>query len=378
MSDNDSSQEKTEEATPKRQEKAKEDGQIPRSKELTTSAVLLSGTVGLYLFGGHISDKLLHILRYNFSLTRESIFDPQTMLSHLGSSFGEALNSLIPLFSILLVAAIVGPIGLGGWMFSTKSLAPKADRISPIAGLKRMFSAKSMVELVKSIGKIFVVVALTFLTLSIYKHELLALANTSLEGSIQGSLDISVLAAIIISASTLFIALIDIPFQIWENSKKLKMSKQDIKDEMKDSEGKPEVKGRIRQLQQEMANKRMMSAVPEADVIITNPSHYSLALKYDPETMDTPILLAKGVDHAAFKIRDIAKEHKIDIIRSPVLARAIYHNTEVDGPIPGGLFLAVAQVLAYVFQLRNFRTGSGDRPDFPTGIQVPKDMQAPF
>ncbi len=377
MSENDSGQEKTEDATQKKQDKAKEDGQIPRSKELTTSAVLLAGTVGLYMFGGSIADTLLHVLRFNLQLDRAVIYDPNYMMAHLAASFGEALSSLVPLLSVLAFAAIVGPISLGGWMFSAKSIAPKMDRISPLAGLKRMFSVKSLVELVKSIGKILVVVVLTIIILRYYQGELLGLASTSLEASIYASLEISLIAAIVISASTLFIALIDIPFQIWENSKKLKMSKQEVKDEMKDSEGKPEVKGRIRQMQQELANNRMMAAVPEADVIITNPTHYSLALKYDPETMGTPILVAKGADHMAFRIRELAKEHKVELVRSPVLARAIYHHTDVDAPIPSGLFLAVAQVLAYVFQLRNFKAGGGERPDFPAGIRVPNNMRAP-
>jgi flagellar biosynthetic protein FlhB len=182
-------------------------------------------------------------------------------------------------------------------------------------------------------------------------------------------------AFVALSAATILIVLVDVPFQIWEHARKLKMSRQDIKDEMKDTEGKPEVKGRIRQLQREMAQNRQMAAVPDADVIITNPTHFSVALKYDPDTMATPILLAKGVDHAALKIREIAKEHSIDIMESPVLARSIYHTTDVDQEIPAGLYMAVAQVLAYVFQLRNYRKGQGDMPAYPRNINVPNDLR---
>lgn len=189
------------------------------------------------------------------------------------------------------------------------------------------------------------------------------------------SVYLSIIAAIIISVSTLVIAAVDIPFQIWDNVKKLRMTRQEIKDEMKDSEGKPEVKGRIRQLQYEMAQNRMMAAVPEADVVITNPTHYSVALKYDPNSMETPILLAKGVDHMAMKIREIAKANKIEFIQSPLLARAIYHTTEVDEEIPSGLYVAVAQVLAYVFQIREYRRGRGERPTYPRNPPVPKDMR---
>ena len=377
MSENDSSQEKTEDATPKRREKAKEDGQIPRSKELSTSAVLLAGTIGLLFFGGAIAHTLMGILRYNFQLDRETIFDSNRMIAQLAHSFSEAFTAILPLMSILLVAALIAPVALGGWMFSLKSAAPKLNRIGLISGFKRMFSLKSLIELVKSIAKIIVVVALAFLTLKMYQDQLLNLSQAGLKVGIDHSLHISIVAAILISLSTLLISLIDIPFQVWDNAQKLKMSKQDVKDEMKDSEGKPEVKGRIRQVQQEIANRRMMASVPEADVVITNPTHYSLALKYDPETMETPILVAKGVDQAALRIREVAKKHKVELVRSPVLARAIYHHTDIDGPIPSGLYLAVAQVLAYVFQLRSFRKGQGDRPDFPGGVQVPRDMRMP-
>jgi len=207
------------------------------------------------------------------------------------------------------------------------------------------------------------------------QHEMLALAYLEVVPGIVRSMEISAWAAIALSASTLIIAAIDVPFQIFEHSKKLKMSMQDIKDEHKDTEGKPEVKGRIRQLQREMANNRQMSAVPEADVVITNPTHYSVAIKYDPDSMNTPILLAKGGDHMALKIREIAKAHDVQIIESPMLARAIFHTTEVEDEIPGGLYVAVAQVLAYVFQLRNYYKGKGDKPTYPSNVTVPKEMR---
>jgi flagellar biosynthetic protein FlhB len=377
MADDDSAQEKTEDATHRKIEKAREEGQIPRSRDLTTSAVLISGVVGLMIFGGYGASRLLAILQFNFDLSREKIFDTQSMFAQLGSSFYDALFALVPLFAVLVVAAIVGPMALGGFLFSSKSIMPKLERMDPIAGLKRMFSMKSLVELVKSIGKVLVVVGVAFLTLKMFEPQILGLGQEGLENGISHALHISLWSVLLISCSTLIIAALDVPFQIWEYAKNLKMSRQDIKDEMKDSEGKPEVKSRIRQLQMEMANRRMMSNVPKADVIITNPTHFSVALRYDPETMATPILLAKGVDETAMKIREIAREYKIEQVRSAVLARAVYHTTEIDSPIPQGLYLAVAQVLAYVFQLRSFRKGRGDRPDFPTNVKVPKDMIFP-
>lgn len=375
MAEEESAQEKTEEPTARRQEKAREDGQVPRSKELTTSAVLIVGCVGLYVFGGVMINDLARILEFNLALPREVIFDTNAMIGHLVSSFHDGIVLMLPLFGVLLVAAIAGPTALGGWLFSTKSLAPKLNRLDPVAGLKRMFSVKSLVELVKAIGKVGVVVAFAFVLLSYMKDDLLGLSFESVERGMAHSVYMSVMAAIIISISTLVIAAIDIPFQIWDNVKKLRMSRQEVKDEMKDSEGKPEVKGRIRQLQYEMTQRRMMADVPEADVIITNPTHYSVALKYDPNRMETPILLAKGVDFMALKIREIAKEHKIEFIESPLLARAVYHTTEVEEEIPQGLYVAVAQVLAYVFQLKEYRRGRGERPTFPRNPPVPEDMR---
>lgn len=375
MADDDSSQEKTEEPTPRRLEKAREDGQIPRSRELTTTAVVLAGCLGLMYFGAYIAQRLMDVMRFNFNLDRESIFDPSLMFQHLGNSFGDALFSLIPLLAILLVAAIAGPIALGGWLFSAKSLAPKLDRINPLAGLKRMFSVKSLVELVKAIGKILLIIAVAYVLLSFTQDAWLGLAAEEVESAIAHSVTLSIRTAVILAASTIIIAAIDIPFQIHEHTKKLKMSRQDIKDEMKDTEGKPEVKGRIRQLQHEMAQKRMMASVPQADVVITNPTHFSIALKYDPATMSTPVVLAKGVDNMAMKIREIARLNNIEFVEAPLLARAIYHTTEIDDEVPQGLYVAVAQVLAYVFQLREFRKGRGQRPDYPRKLEIPPDMR---
>lgn len=373
--EDDNGQEKTEEASSRKLEKAREEGQIPRSRDLTTTAILLLGTIGLLVFGQYMGSKLMDVTRYNFTIPRDAIFDPQTMIAYLSASMFDGLLSLLPLFGMLLVASIVGPIALGGWLFSGKAMAPKFSRMDPIAGIKRMFSIKALVELAKALGKVAVILGATILVLLAFEQAMFRLADETVNNAIIHSLEISAYAAIILSASTILIAAVDVPFQIWDHSKKLKMSRQELKDEVKDTEGKPEVKGRIRQLQREMAQRRMMSNVPDADVIITNPTHYAVALKYDPEKMATPIMLAKGGDHVALKIREIAKAHKIEIVESPVLARAIYHTTDVDQEIPAALYMAVAQVLAYVFQLRNFRRGKGEKPTYPRNIKIPKNMQ---
>ncbi|MES2823880.1 MAG: flagellar biosynthesis protein FlhB [Pseudomonadota bacterium] len=374
MSDEDSSQEKTEEASGRKIEKAREEGQIPRSRDLTTSVVLLFGACGLYFYADFMFAKIIGLTRANFILKRETIFDPNAMIGHLASAIYDGILSMMPFFGLMFVASIIGPIALGGWLFSVDALQPKLSRMDPLAGIKRMFSVKSLIELVKALAKVLVILGATILLLKHYAQDMYRLSDESINVAIVHSAKISIFAAIALSATTLIIAAVDVPLQLFEYAKKLKMTKQEIRDESKDTDGKPEVKGRIRQLQREMAQRRMMAKVPEADVIITNPTHYAVALKYQPESMATPIMIAKGGDHTALKIREIAKAHNIDIIESPVLARAIFHTTELDTEIPSGLYLAVAQVLAYVFQLRNYRKGRGEKPKYPRNLKVPKDM----
>jgi flagellar biosynthetic protein FlhB len=296
------------------------------------------------------------------------------MEQRLGGSLGQGLLAFIPFFIILLILSIAGPIGLGGWLLSVKSLAPKASRIDPIAGLKRMFSLKALVELGKAIGKVLIILTVAVALLRVMQGDIIGLADASGYQGIVEAVKIVLLAAVILSASTIVIAVIDVPWQIWDTTRQLKMSHQEIKDEMKDSEGKPEVKNKIRQLQRDMATSRMMAAVPDADVVITNPTHYSVAVKYNPADMSTPIVVAKGVDHIALKIREIANAHSIDLVEAPALARAVYHTTDIDGEIPSGLYLAVAQVLAYIFQLRQFRLGKGRRPQRPRSYPVPEEF----
>jgi flagellar biosynthesis protein FlhB len=374
MSENDTSQEKTEEASGRKIEKAREEGQIPRSRDLTTSVVLLLGSMGLYYYADFMFAKIIGLTRTNFILNRATIFDTNAMIAHLASAVYDGIVSMMPFFGLMLLASIVGPIALGGWLLSADALQPKLSRMNPMAGMKRMFSLNALIELVKALAKVVVILGATILILKYYAQDMFRLGDESVNVAIFHSAKISIIATIALSATTLIIAAFDVPLQLFEYAKKLKMTKQETRDEAKDTDGKPEVKGRIRQLQREMAQRRMMSKVPDADVIITNPTHYAIALKYQPDTMATPILLAKGGDHIALKIREIAKAHKVEIIESPVLARAIYHTTKLDTEIPAGLYLAVAQVLAYVFQLRSYRKGRGEKPKYPRNLNVPKDL----
>ncbi|EBA00987.1 flagellar biosynthesis protein FlhB [Marinobacter sp. ELB17] len=374
MADDDSSQEKTEEATPRRLEKAKEDGETARSKELATTAVLMAGAGGLLIFGTHLGAALEAIMRDAFTLERSAIFDMRHMSVQLIASTKAAAWALSPILVMLLVAAIAGSIGIGGLLFSGKSIAPKLNRMNPIKGIGRMFSARSLIELFKAIAKVGLVLTIAILILQVRTVDLLSISAEPAVPAMEHVLWTLGWSFFLLSCATIIIAVIDVPFQIYDHHKKLKMTMQEVKDEHKDSEGKPEVKGRIRQLQREMSQRRMMQDVPTADVVITNPTHYAVALKYDPNSMAAPMVVAKGGDELAFKIMEIARENKVEILRTPPLARAVYHNSDIGQEIPDGLYMAIAQVLAYVFQLRQFRKGHVDKPIMPN-FPIPSDLR---
>lgn len=371
----DSGQERTEDPTAKRQKESREKGQVARSRELNTLAVVMVAAVGLLMFGPGMASKLMDLMVYNFSLEREVLYSTDTMGLHLLASIRQGLSVIGPLFLMLLIAALVGPVLLGGWLFSAKLLAPKGERLNPLAGLKRMFSVKSLVELLKAIAKFLVVLAMALLVLHMRTDDLMALSNEALPGAIFHSGWVLGTSLLLLACSLILIAAVDVPFQIWDNKQKTRMTKQEVRDEYKDSEGKPEVKSRVRQLQREMAERRMMGEVPKADVVITNPTHYAVALKYDPVHSGAPVVLAKGADFLAQKIREVATEHDVIVLESPPLARAVFYSTELDQPIPAGLYLAVAQVLAYVYQVRQFQEGKGKRPGPMPEPPIPDDLR---
>lgn len=373
VAESESGQERTEEATAKRQEKAREEGQIARSRELNTTFILLAGSVGLMIYGPGLIEALRNQMRFSFTFSRAAAFDPQVAGAYFLDSLLVVGVALLPLLVLLTLAALAGPVALGGWLFSSSGLVPKFSRINPLSGLKRMFSVTALVELVKSILKFSVLAGLAWLLISTMEQHMLGLGMQPIEAAVSDSLRMTIRAVLGVSCGMILVAAIDVPYQLFEHSRKLKMTKQEVKEEMKDSEGKPEVKGRIRQLQREMARRRMMEAVPTADVVVTNPEHFSVALRYDATKAGAPVVVAKGADQVALKIREIANAHGVAILPAPALARAIYYTTEVEQEIPGGLYLAVAQVLAYVFQLKTYRAGRGRRPVIPD-LPVPEGM----
>ena len=373
----DSGQEKTEDPTPKRIREAREKGDVPRSKELATTLVLMAAVFSVIMFGAHLAEKMLGMMESNLILDRQAIFDVNKLLAHFELSVLNALIGLVGVFSVLMVAALVGPIALGGWNFSADSISPKGSRIDPLAGIKRMFSLKSLVELFKAIAKFMLVGGFAILILWTIRTEILALGTFEARPAIDEALNIIIWVFMALSAVLILVAIVDVPYQLHEYTEKMKMTMQEVKDELKNTEGKPEVKGRIRQLQREISQRQMMSAVPEADVVITNPTHYAVALKYEGEGRGAPVMVAKGADFVALKIREIAAANDVPILSAPPLARAIYHSTEINDEIPTGLFMAVAQVLAYVFQLKRYKSRDAERPsELKTGdLPIPDEFK---
>ncbi len=374
--DQDSSADKSQEPTPRRIEKAREEGDIVRSRELNTMAILIAGSAAIWMFGSYMVNAMSDITQQTFDLDRHQVFDTAYLFQMLQTSVMGGLKLLLPVFAVLLVAALIAPIGLGGWNFSTKALAPKGSRLNPLSGLKRMFGGKSLMELFKAIAKVLVVASMALLIFYLSMDRLMAIAGLDVTAAMVQSVQILMMAILVMSAATVIIAAVDIPFQIHSYREKLKMTHQQVKDEMKDTEGRPEVKQRVRQLQYQMTQNRMMSALPNADVVVTNPTHYAVALKYDRDRQGgAPVLVAKGVDMMAMKIREVANKYEIPVVESPMLARAIYYHTQLEQEIPEGLFKAVAQVLAYVFQLQAFRRGKARRPYLPKQLPIPDDLQ---
>jgi flagellar biosynthetic protein FlhB len=376
MAESESGQDKTEDPTEKKKKDAREKGEIARSKELNTLAIMLAGASALLIFGGALAQELMELMRMNFTLPREVVLDQGAMGAYLLHSGLIALLAIQPVMITLLLAAVIGPISLGGWLFSAGTMAPKFSRMNPGAGLKRMFSAKAVVELLKALAKFFIILFVALAVLSSDIDDLLRIAHEPLDMAIIHSLQVVGWSTLWMACGLIIIAAVDVPVQLWETAKKLKMTKQEIRDEHKEQEGRPEVKQRIRQLQREMSQRRMMAAIPDADVVITNPTHYAVALKYDPDKGGAPTLVAKGSDFLALKMREIAVANEVMLLESPALARSIYYSTELEQEIPGGLYLAVAQVLAYVYQIRQHRAGKGKRPDpLKDDLPIPPDLR---
>ena len=369
----DSSQEKTEQPTARRIEKAREDGQVPRSRELSMAIIMVISSAYLLMAGDGIIVDIRQLLESSLTLERDAIMDTGQLPVAWFERFVEGIMAIMPLLLITLILALITPALIGGWLFSTKAFMPKASKLNPLSGMKRMFGTQALMELVKAIVKFLLVAGVGYLVVSAEINKVFALGGMPLETAMEEGAFILVKAFLFISLSLMVIAAIDVPYQIYSHTEKLKMSLQDIKDEMKEMEGRPEVKAQVRQRQREMAMGRMMDEVGNADVVITNPQHFAVAIVYDQEGGGAPVVLAKGQGEIAAKIREIAEEQHVQMVRIPLLARALYFTTEINEEIPEGLYVAVAQILAYVYQLNSVVPGT-PRPMQPNP-EVPHDFR---
>lgn len=371
----DTGQERSEEPTGKRLTDARKKGQIARSRELNTFVVLVAGSSALLLLGGRAAFGLMAVMRAQFQLTREELFDDQVLSIHFADVMLQGAGIIAPFLGVMVIAAFVGPLGLSGWAFSVQSMQPKWEKLNPLKGLGRIFGVQGLVELMKSLLKFMLIFGVTVSLFNFYINDFVGLANETTAMAISHGTWLIGFSFLILSAAVGIVAATDVPFQLWDHKRKLKMTMQEVKEESKETDGRPEVKSRIRALQMELAQGRMMDEVPKADVIVTNPAHFAVALKYEQMGAGAPIMVAKGRDLIAAHIRNLAQGAKVPIVTAPPLARALHRSTEVGDEIPQGLFLAVAQILAYVYQLRTAESGSGNLPDLPTEFPIPEEFK---
>ena len=369
----DESAEKTEEPTGRRLEKARSEGQLARSIELPVAAMSL-GAVGFFsLMGGWLFNGMSQLFVSQLEFDRKITDKAELLPGLFAQAIVDAFLLILPIMLMMYFIAIVSTVLSGGMVFSIGMLAPKFSKLNPLSGLQRIFGTKALIELGKAIVKFVVVGGILLLQVSNHMQELLSLANMDLNQAMAVAGKIIVDACFWLAMGLVLIALADVPIQQYQVHKKLMMSRQEVRDEMKDSEGRPEVKQKIKQRQREMANNKMMAKVKDADVVITNPQHFAVALSYDPNGEGAPILLAKGSDEMARRIREEAQAHAVELFPAPELARALYFTTQVDEPIPEGLYHAVAQVIAYVFSLnQSYAAGEGVLKPVPV---VPENMR---
>jgi flagellar biosynthetic protein FlhB len=361
MAESEMGGERTEEPSQRRLQEARERGQIPRSRELTNFAAMIGGSAALVAVGGTLAARLSQMMRRSLTFDEKSLRTTDSMTASLGDAAGSAVTAILPVFGALICMVLLASVVLGGWNFSTKALTPNFSRLSPLAGLKRLFGLHGVSELAKALLKCLVVGAVCAGIVSWIFGDVLAIARMAPRAAISRGAGLISWAFVWLCASLALVAVVDVPLQIFQFKRALRMTRQELRDESKEQDGRPETKQRIRQLQQALARRRMMHKVPTADVLIVNPTHFAVALKYDPNKMRAPVVLAKGVDLVAQNIRRIAEEHRVPVFESPKLARALYRSTDLNKEIPSGLYVAVAQILSYIFRVRTMNPTSAAR-----------------
>lgn len=374
MADND---DKTEQPTGKKISDARNKGQVPRSKEAGTFFVLIGGVLSIWAFSSLLGSGLRQIIMNSFSLTRDQIYS----VDEFRRIFVQNILSIgIPIIGIafcVFVLAIIGNIMIGGYNFSKEALKPKFNKLNPVTGIGRIFSLNSIIELVKGIFKVVFIASFCYFALSGRIHEVMGLSYIDPHAGIKRAISLLFQFMVIVVCAMIPIIMIDVPYQKWHYLKQLRMSKQEVKDEYKDTEGNPQIKGKIKQLQFQMAARRMMQDVPTADVVVTNPTHFAVAIKYDPDGETAPLVVAKGVDEIAEKIKEIARESDVPVIPIPPLARSLYYTTDLNKEIPRGLFKAVASLLAWVMGMKAFKEGkTNQRPrDLDKNLPIPEELR---
>jgi flagellar biosynthetic protein FlhB len=366
VADNDND-DRTESPTQKRVDDARKRGQVPRSRDLSAAAVTLAGGLGLYSLGGLLGGGLARVMRAGLEFRGAAALEPDHLMLALGNAASQAAFAAAPILGLLLAAALLAPLAIGGWNFSVQALMPQFERLDPVAGMQRVFSLQGVIELLKSLARFSVVGIVAVVVL---RHQFSAYAGLSAEpvrAGILHGLDMAGSALIALGGALVAIAAVDVPLALWQHNRSLRMSRDEIRQEARESEGSPETRQRVRQVQQEMARGRMMSEVPKADVVVTNPTHYAVALRYDEARMRAPVVVAKGADLIALRIRELAAEHGVPVVEAPPLARALHAGCELGDEIPARLYAVVAQVLTYVYQLRTARR-SGQRAPTPPNI----------
>ncbi len=370
----DSDLEKTEQPSQRRLDQAREEGQVARSRELSTFAVLMAGGAGVWLMGSHLSSGLMRLLQEGLTVKAEDAFQTELLVPRLYALSLETLLAFLPLLLLLLATAAFSPLLLNGWMFSLKPIQPNFSRLDPMTGFGRMISVHGLIELGKSIAKAVVVGGAGAWAVWHHRDAFLMLAGQPIAVAAAGMGQLLWDGFLAIMGGMLLIVAIDVPSQLWEHSKRLKMTREEVRQESKETEGDPQIKGKIRSMQREMARRRMMAQIPGADVVVTNPTHYAVALRYSEQSMRAPIVVAKGSHLLAERIRALATEHHIPILEAPPLARALYKHAELEQTIPERLYTAVAEVLAYVYQLRRYQMGGGHVPVVPKDLMVPPEL----
>lgn len=326
--------------------------------------MLLAGGA-LHFMGGHLGTQLYSLMRSGLSLTREDALDESRAIATFGSETLHAFLACAPILGLTLVAALAAPLAIGGWNLSLEALAPDFTKLNPASGLQRMFSPRGAVELAKAFAKFLFIATIAACLLWKNAGELMGLGAEPVNLALGHAARLTGHAFLVLAGTMGVIAAVDVPWQLWQHNQKLKMTREEIKEEAKESDGSPEMKGRIRKAQHELARRRMMQEVPQADVVVTNPTHFAVALRYDEKRMRAPIVVAKGADIIAARIREVANEHHVPVFEAPPLARALHRHVEIGAEIPSALYVAVAQVLTYVYQLKNARRYGAAMPQPP-------------